>query len=659
VVKVPNMPHIGSAIDNAGQFLREISDYLASLEEIEPEIELVEQAYGPIEPMVRSIIMIPGSGDFVYDTAPVYVRGFDEEGEWVFGGSFNLVNQGPPTNWSSTPPSGPTDVVVALDQLQERFPNIENVSLVVSWFGTDLRAGECKILPGSSTHRTRGEIRPAAWRVGDYLDPTAPGDDYNGHLISEIEIEPGLFALAYGGTPTDASVVRCIQEMNRRGLKVTFYPFILMDVPAGNSLQNPYGGASQPPYPWRGRITCHPAPGQPGTVDKTATARTQLNSFAAQYEPMIKHYADLCASAGGVDAFIIGTEMRGVTWVRDQNGAHPFVECLIGLAAYAKAKLPGAKITYASDWSEFTPYQVPEGGLDFHLDALWMSPDIDAIGIDNYWPLSDWRGVTGIDEDLHPNIYDLGYLLSNVQGGEGYDFYYASDADRINQVRSPITSWEFRYKDIRGWWENYHHNRPDWAWPGFQTVWVPQSKPIWFTEIGCPAVDKGTNQPNVFIDPKSSESFFPYFSTGVRDDLIQRRYIAAHHLWWATPEQNPISDVYGGEMLDQSRIYVYCWDARPYPDFPEREDVWGDGPNWQLGHWVQGRETDFPAPPISPDNAEILDVMPVTPMPKDGRAVDPKTGFLEEPYHRFIAQIETVMKRFQNLQITAIRETQR
>ena len=54
---------------------------------------------------------------------------------------------------------------------------------------------------------------------------------------------------------------------------------------------------------------------------------------------------------------------------------------------------------------------------------------------------------------------------------------------------------------------------------------MPQSKPIWFTELGCPAVDRGSNQPNVFFDPKSSESFVPYFSRGWRDDAIQRAYL--------------------------------------------------------------------------------------------------------------------------------------
>ena len=44
----------------------------------------------------------------------------------------------------------------------------------------------------------------------------------------------------YGGTPSDFAVVQAIHEMKARGLRVTFYPFILMDVPPGNSLPNPY-----------------------------------------------------------------------------------------------------------------------------------------------------------------------------------------------------------------------------------------------------------------------------------------------------------------------------------------------------------------------------------------------------------------------------------
>ena len=36
-------------------------------------------------------------------------------------------------------------------------------------------------------------------------------------------------------------------------------------------------------------------------------------------------------------------------------------------------------------------------------------------------------------------------------------------------------------------------------------------------------------------------------------------------------------------------LYVYTWDARPYPAFPLALSVWADGGNWELGHWLTGR----------------------------------------------------------------------
>jgi len=34
---------------------------------------------------------------------------------------------------------------------------------------------------------------------------------------------------------------------------------------------------------------------------------------------------------------------------------------------------------------------------------------------------------------------------------------------------------------------------------------------------------------------------------------------------------------------------AWCWDARPYPDFPGRTAIWADGGNWRTGHWLNGR----------------------------------------------------------------------
>ncbi len=523
--------------------------------------------------LVRGLTIIPGSTEFGYANTVVTRN----------------VSDGVTASENAHASALRSDWDVSIDEMQGLCRNLDAASLVVSWFGTDLRCGSCEVKPGVEVAGKTTE--PLSWQVNGVSRATA-------HVVSEVDGGP-----AYGGTPSDQSVIAAIQDLRARGLKVVFYPFLLMDVAAGNSLPDPYGGTGQPPYPWRGRITSSIAPGMPGTPDKTAAAAAQIDAFVNGtwgYRRMILHYANLCASAGGVDAFLIGSELRGLTTLRSAAGTFPFVAALQQLAADVKAILPSAGVSYAADWSEYFGYQPPDGSNDvyFHLDSLWSSSSIDFIGIDNYMPMSDWRdGRAHLDfTDDHRSIYNLDYLRSNVGGGEGFDWYYASGANRNAQTRSPISDgaygkpWVYRFKDIKSWWLNPHCHRPGGVENATETSWLPQSKPIWLTEAGCPAIDKGTNSPNLFYDAKSSESAFPPFSGGQRDDLIQNRYIRALQGYWnASGAHNPVSSVYGQKMLDASRIFYWTWDSRPFPAFPALGDVWSDGPNYEKGHWLTGR----------------------------------------------------------------------
>ena len=325
---------------------------------------------------------------------------------------------------------------------------------------------------------------------------------------------------------------------------------------------------------------------------------------------MMLHYARLCSQAGGVDAFLVGSELRGLTTVRGASG-YPFVDALGELVDDVRSVLgSGTKLSYAADWSEYFGHQPGNGDVSFHLDPLWANPNVDFIGIDNYWPLSDWRDGTHLDAEGTDSPYDTAYLTANIFGGEGYDWYYASDEDRAAQVRSTIQDgaygkdWIYRYKDLRNWWANPHFDRVAGVEVGAPTAWVPGSKPVWFTEVGCPAVDRGANQPNVFYDPKSSESRLPYFSSGRRDDEMQRAYLEAM-LGAFDPAAssdidafNPQSAHYGGRMVDPAGVHVWTWDARPWPAFPHRLDVWSDGDNWERGHWLNGRLGAAPFGPL-------------------------------------------------------------
>lgn len=541
--------------------------------------------------LVRGVALGPGTGEFSLATTPV--RRVVNDGVYVTENAHVLADQ--------------TDLSVALDILQDELPNVETVSLIVSWFGDDLRCQHCLIRPG--VELTDRQTDPLTWsaggvgRSGAYLISTDADDRPN-----------------FGGTPSDQSVIEAIEELKSRGLRVLLYPFILMDLPDGNGKPDPWSDASdQPSFPWRGRITLNDAPGQSGSSDQTAAAASEVADFFGdasaadfavgngsvsytgpadfRYRRFILHCAALAAAAGGVDAFAIGSEMRSLTQIRDGQSSYPAVAELVALAGEARALL-GAEtdITYAADWSEYFGHQPSEGSGDvhFHLDPLWSDPNIDAIGIDAYFPLSDWRSDSGLDDEGYRSIYEIDYLRSAMEGGEYYDWYYASDEDRANAIRTDITDgaygepWVYRVKDLRNWWSNQHYDRPGGVRSAAPTAWVPESKPIWFTELGCPAVDKGSNQPNVFYDPGSSESFFPYFSTGARDDEMQRRYLQAFLSYW-DDASNPVSSVYGGQMLDMGSAHVWNWDARPWPDFPLRGDVWSDSALHEVGHWLTGR----------------------------------------------------------------------
>ncbi|OAE38331.1 baseplate multidomain protein megatron [Agrobacterium tumefaciens] len=524
----------------------------------------VVRPVGKLEKSVRAITVIPGATEHGYATAQVSER--------TGVGQSRIMNRNGLT--------AATDWQAAIDELQALCPNLESVALVVSWFGTDMRAGDCRILPGVEVSARDGETSP--WSVAGVSRGEA-------HVISRHAGGP-----AYGGTPNDESVLQAIADLKARGLRVCLYPFVMMDVPAGNGLPDPYGRPEQDPYAWRGRITCFPAPGRPGSPDGSAAARATITAFCNRsdgYRRMIMHCAALVARAGGVDAFLIGSELRGLTSLRDENNAFPFVEELVRLAADARAVMgPKVKLTYAADWSEYFGHQPADGSGDvfFHLDALWASPDIDAIGIDNYMPLSDWRdedaasgnpdGMTGPD--------DAAAFRRAITAGEGYDWYYASDADRAARRRTPISdglrgkAWVYRYKDIGSWWRSRHFDRVKGIERPTPTAWVPGSKPIWFTELGCPAVDKSATRPNVFPDPKSAENAFPHFSRKNRADSQQRRFLEAHLDHW---------QVAGGTMVDPRRIYLWTWDARPFPAFPQNGAAWSDGANWRTGHWLNGR----------------------------------------------------------------------
>ncbi len=224
----------------------------------------------------------------------------------------------------------------------------------------------------------------------------------------------------------------------------------------------------------------------------------------------------------------------------------------------------GTDITYAADWSE---YHSTDGW--FNLDPLWASPNIDFVGIDSYFPLTEDLPQIQITEELIKEYWEA---------GEGWDYYYTDSVARTGQTSYGGDA-TFAWKNLEYWWKNTHTN-PDTN----TTAWTAKMKPVWFTEFGFPSVDGAANQPNVFYDPTSSESFLPSWQSKGRVDFqAQREALNATLDYLDAREQE------AGNTGLVARRFLWTWDARPFSFWPDLEGVWQDSILWATGHWVQGK----------------------------------------------------------------------
>ncbi|MFL4992470.1 MAG: hypothetical protein ACJ8DV_14410, partial [Microvirga sp.] len=137
--------------------------------------------------MVRAVCLVPGASEFGYDTLPV----------------MQVLDLGKTRPENRHQLHSDTDVAASLDALQALCPNLKRVSLVVSWFGDDLRAGSCLIEPRVDVKTKTND--GAIWSVAGLTRQDAKA-------VSLVDGAP-----AYGGTPSDESVIRLIRNLKARG----------------------------------------------------------------------------------------------------------------------------------------------------------------------------------------------------------------------------------------------------------------------------------------------------------------------------------------------------------------------------------------------------------------------------------------------------------
>jgi len=544
------------------------------------------------EGLIRAMVLGDGMGEF-----------------GLASGIVTTQSAGTTTALNASLDAGAADFIVALDRLQAACPGLEAVTIPVAWFGDDLRASSCQIRPGVET-RTRSTT-PLTWGVNGETRSSA-------HLLSR-----GANGLGFRGTPSDQTVIAAIREIKARGRRVTLAPVLMLDIPANNTRIDPRTGtAPQPAYAAATRITASLAPGLPGSPDLTVGMTSEIAAFFGAATPaqfalsgetvrwngpasdrglrrLVLHYAHLATRAGGVDNFLLGPRLDGLVTLRSGPGSYPATAQWVSLATAARQILGSStKIGLVAGPETWHSHHPAPGEVRFPLDPLWADANVDFIGVEASWPLADWRdGDDHLDAALWPAPQDRAYLEANVAGGECYDWQYLSDANRAAQLRTPVLdlaggnateAWLYRPKDIVGWWSNPHVPRVS-GMAQAPTAWIPRSKPIRFTAIGAPAIDRAANEPDAMRAPLAADARLPWFSRGWRDDASQRSVIEAILGYWSAPGANLVAPNGGTQMLDMANSTSAFWDTRPYPAYPEAADLWPDATTWRTGHNLSGR----------------------------------------------------------------------
>lgn len=403
---------------------------------------------------IKSIVLGPGSGEYIYELKPIY-DGDD---------AVNIHKTGKNPVFDAL--QNKTDMAKTLEMLKTDYPNLKNVSVIVGWFGDTIDAGKISIRP--ATESKKGP----AWKVGEFTRS-------NAYEISKDEGgNPN-----WGGTPTDQSILDLTKALDAAGYNVTIYPMLFMD-DEGKS----------------GR----------GLVD--GKKDSDIKHFFEEYGKFVKHYASLEIKGEKLSKYmgdiIIGSELEGLTNYKNSKGIHTSVDELVKLAGEVRSIVgQDVKITYAANWTEY--HHASDG---YHpLDKLWADKNIDYVGIDAYFKLTD-------------GLQEKDITIEKISKGweSGVDFDYEKDGNKKVKL-SPDDA----IKNIQHWW-THQHKDPN----GKVTEWAPKMKPIVFTEVGFTSRDATANDPSSYYDPESIMGSTPDGSQNKIDYEAQFKAIVGTENYW-------------------------------------------------------------------------------------------------------------------------------
>ena len=242
---------------------------------------------------VRGVALVPGTGEYALATEPVYYRRGDGENPVL-----NVHND-----------RGVPDIDASLDQLRGGAAGGR-----VGVAGGELVRGRPAL---RALHAAAGGRADGRGRRSDAVAGVGPGPV--GARRSSAASRVGRCS---AGRPATASVLQAIARLKALGQSVMFYPFILMDIQAGNGLADPWTGDGDQPRgavarPDHARRRRRDGRGRPTRPQRRPTevdaffGAAQPSDFRCRrrrvgyhgpeewsYRRFILHYAHLCAPCG-------------------------------------------------------------------------------------------------------------------------------------------------------------------------------------------------------------------------------------------------------------------------------------------------------------------------------------------------------------------------
>ncbi len=360
----------------------------------------------------------------------------------------------------------------------------------------------------------------------------------------------------FGGTPDDDGLKQGIELATGKGYKFIFYSFCEV---------------SEATKPWRGNIL----PSKRTVPQLLDDIKTQCVFYANKLVAWnLKPYA-----------FITCSEMKLINQQKtydvsgaytDDNGKFYFTAMPKWKEIYDAVKTifntkgwNDVLVGYSADWSELNGFGDNQGYYWRPLDELVMYQD--ACFIDAYYPVTE----------KHSEVYQD--YLDGWTNGREWDYYvYDRDAWAKDFVppydgTGSISLDEFRVKNLKWWYENTHDNvgkAP--LYPRTATAWTAKAKKIFFVETGCPSIDSGATEPNLFFDPDAVQGGIPKGSKLIPNDIVQYYYYKAMY--------DKIID----GTVPASGVSIWQYDSRPLSAlYCTGAFFWGDTYRVPFVHWIK------------------------------------------------------------------------